>query len=287
MIRDESIYLNPPIFDNSFPIYLECQGYEHAGTIFPNHWHEHIEFLYIVEGEGVIESNSIPVYAKKGDLVVINSNDIHYGRSLTDKISYYCMIIDPLFFKSNIIGSCEFKYINPILRNYVILKHRVSGDKVVQECVNKIIKEFEEGNYAYEMAIKSYVYELFVLLLRHHTERVLSEKEYTSKVNKLQKLTTVLEYLTVNYTEDITIDKLAHMANISSYYLCHIFKEITGKTVSEYVNFIRVNKAEYLLRNTEMNVTEIALATGFNDINYFSRVFKKFKKVSPTSIRKV
>jgi len=57
--------------------------------------------------------------------------------------------------------------------------------------------------------------------------------------------------------------------------------------VESYINSVSINAAEALLKTSEMNITEVALATGFNDINYFSRVFRKYKKCSPSSKRKI
>jgi transcriptional regulator GlxA family with amidase domain len=76
------------------------------------------------------------------------------------------------------------------------------------------------------------------------------------------------------------------MAGLSRFHFSRLFKELTGRSVTEYVNGIRIGRAEYLLYNTTMTVSEIALAAGFHDIYYFSRIFKKFKNVAPTEMRK-
>ncbi|MGO4372932.1 helix-turn-helix transcriptional regulator, partial [Paenibacillus sp. MCAF20] len=65
-----------------------------------------------------------------------------------------------------------------------------------------------------------------------------------------------------------------------------LFKELSGKTVTEYVTATRLNQADHLLRHTSLTVSEIAAATGFSDIYYFSRTFKRNKKVSPSSLRR-
>ncbi len=102
----------------------------------------------------------------------------------------------------------------------------------------------------------------------------------------LERLGKVFNHIEANYTEKIKMDDLYLMAGLSSYYFCRLFKKVTGRTTNEYINIYRLNKAEYLLKSTCMNITEVALSTGFNDINYFSRLFKKYKKIAPSSVRK-
>ncbi len=83
----------------------------------------------------------------------------------------------------------------------------------------------------------------------------------------------------------ITTHKCAKMLNITVSHFCHLFKQLTGMTFSNYVNYLRIKKAETLLRNTNMTITEIAISIGYNDVAYFSRIFKKQKNISPSEYR--
>jgi len=75
------------------------------------------------------------------------------------------------------------------------------------------------------------------------------------------------------------------MSNISKYHFCRLFKQLTGKSAGDYICQLRINNALTLLRESDLNITEIAMASGFNDTNYFCRVFKKCQKSSPSKIR--
>lgn len=75
------------------------------------------------------------------------------------------------------------------------------------------------------------------------------------------------------------------LLNVSKYHFCHLFKEATGKTVVQYINDVRLDKAYHLLKNTDMNITQISMSVGFNDMNYFSRLFRKYKNVPPSKVR--
>mgnify|MGYP001943253646 FL=1 len=72
---------------------------------------------------------------------------------------------------------------------------------------------------------------------------------------------------------------------MSRSHFCRLFKEVTGQTLIEYVNDIRLSKAKAMLQDPNLSITEIALSTGFSDINYFSRLFKKTYQISPSGMR--
>ncbi len=75
--------------------------------------------------------------------------------------------------------------------------------------------------------------------------------------------------------DKITLKELASRVNLSAHHFCRTFKQITGKTTIDFINGIRLDKAIYYLKETDLNMTEIAMRCGFDSINYFSRLFKR------------
>lgn len=282
-MHDFSLYEKANIPDKNFPIRIGCIKPAQNSVAFHSHWHEHLELLYMVRGEACAECNSVSMHAAAGDLIVVNSNELHYAHSLGSPLEYYCIIIDPAFFKSGFIDTCEIKYIAPIHQNLILFQNKISGDLSVEACINSIIREHSQKEVGYELAIKSHVNWLLVLLLRNHVRSVLTPRESSLRDKNLLRLNTVLKYIEENSAGEISVNSLARMACVSKYHFCRLFKNATGKTVTEYVNHVRISKAESLLKNSSMNITEIALATGFNDANYFSRVFKKIKRRAPSA----
>ena len=98
-------------------------------------------------------------------------------------------------------------------------------------------------------------------------------------------LNEVVKFIHENFSEDIELNGIAERFNINMYHFCHIFKDFTGKTFKEYLNKVRVDKAEQLLINTDATIGEIAFLSGFNDSNYFSRKFRQLKGKSPREVR--
>jgi AraC-like DNA-binding protein len=272
--------------DKLLPISISKDCYRQYGNVFSTHWHEHFEFLYFIEGEGVIECNSVQISVKPGDLVVVNSGELHSGCNTSNALTYYCIIVDPQILQSSLLGTCEVKYITPLTQNLILFENKITGNSPVSECIKRIIEEYENKSLGFELSMKSYIYQMFTLLIRMHIRTTLTIKEYDSRKKELERLAPVFEYIDDHYSEKITPDALARLSNISYYHFCHMFKKLTDKTVTDYINSVRINKASSLMCNGDINVTESALAVGFNDVNYFSRLFKKYKGMSPTGYKR-
>jgi len=275
--------------DPNFPIKIQNTLLlnENGNIIFQNHWHEKIEFLYFIRGKAVIQCNSNPIHVKEGDLIVVNSNDLHQGESLCDVLEYYCIIVDTSLLESRSVDTCEVKYIAPISQNNILFKNKVSNDVSIKETLDNIISEYENKQIGYEIAIKSSIYRLLVLLMRNHVQLILTPKEYNARIRNFERFNQVLQYIEDHYTEDLNIDMFCKMINISRFYFCRLFKQLTGKTLSEYVNYVRINKAEKILKETTYNVSETSMMVGFDNVNYFSRLYKRYKKMPPSSVHKV
>ena len=262
-INDINLYEKIP--HDQFPIRILV--YLNSDYKFPQHWHEHTEMHYIFKGEGKLKYGDELFSLQGGDLAVINGNELHRG--VGGSCDYICIIIPPSFFE----------------QNHSIFE-KVVRSEYISEVITKIYECYKRGDGADLLEIKGYTYLLASYLMRNQTVKTLGESIYSGHVNKLNRVNETIKYLSSNYDKQITTRSLAETAHLSEGYFCQIFKEVTGKTAMEYLNHIRTDKAEKMLKKTEMTVTEIAFCCGFDDANYFSRTFKKIKGVSPQSVRK-
>jgi two-component system response regulator YesN len=93
------------------------------------------------------------------------------------------------------------------------------------------------------------------------------------------------EYIGAEYMNDISLDDVSRQINISSYYFSKLFKEETGVNFIEYLTDLRMEKSKELLASPDMSVKDICVSVGYQDPNYFSRIFKKINGVTPTEYR--
>lgn len=284
-MKDQSLREVPCMEDHLFPVSISECSHHHLGMVFPIHWHKHHEFLYITHGEGIIECNTTRYSVKPGDLVVVNSGELHSGYNCSDILSYYCIIVDPSILNSNSGDACEIKYLTPILQNLILFENIIHEDQAVIGCIQTIIEEYRNQDVGFELSIKSCIYRILTLLIRSHRLTTLTLREYALRKKELERLNPVFNYIEKNFQDKISVAQLASLANLSSFHFCRLFKKLTDKTVTDYVNSLRISKAASLLTDSGMSITEAALAAGFNDINYFSRTFKKYKNESPSAYR--
>lgn len=231
------------------------------------HWHEHMEIHFILEGQGTVICGEHLLNVKKDDFIIINSCELHHGVA-DHYCRYLCMMFPPSFF--------EDKY---IFRNHF-------SDEYVKELVYKIYDEYKSDGKEKKITIKGYSYLLFAHLIKNYSTVHLSEARYRQHVEKMERINDIKKYISENYKQNLSTAFLAELFHMSEGYLCHCFKDTTGKTIKEYINFVRIEKASDLIIAGDMSIMEAAFECGFHDANYFSRCYKKMKGTTPTSLRK-
>jgi two-component system response regulator YesN len=85
----------------------------------------------------------------------------------------------------------------------------------------------------------------------------------------------------------LSLETVARNVFVSNYYLSHLFREELNMTFSDYVNKIRMEQSLALMKTTSKTVQEIAEAVGVSDASYFTKIFKKYYGVTPTSYMKI
>lgn len=266
-----------------FPVKIKRIEYYEPGPILKKHWHEEFMIFYIEKGSAVIHCNSQPIPVGTGDLVIINSNDIHYVENCCNHLIENYIVIDIAFLLSYKQDLCQIKYIDPLLQNRIRFENKITNDAELTRQVLELFREHQQQLRGYELSIKAGLYRILVLLLRRHTVPAPCEVDFR---RHHQLLRPVLQYVDEHYNQKITLEKLAAMANMSRPHLCRLFKSMTGMPPIEYINHLRINAAMKLLQQQHLPISEVALIVGFNDSNYFSRLFKKYKNMPPTSVQK-
>lgn len=121
---------------------------------------------------------------------------------------------------------------------------------------------------------------------------IISSVENTSAVGrpivedkKTKRMQKILLYVMNNYQNTITLEEMAQLVQLDKSSFCIFFKKMTGKTFFSYLTEYRIESSCQMLTKTNMAIAEICFASGFKDIPYYNRVFKKIKAVTPTEYR--
>lgn len=257
------------------------------GDNFKRHWHEHLQIYYFTDGTAYLECGQKKFNVAAGSIVIINSNELHYLESYSDDLKFYAIRIEPIFLFSNQEDLLQAKYLAPLALNRITFKNLIQNDLQILECIKTILKEYSSKEIGYELAIKADIYQLIVYLLRGYVDKVLNENEFEERIRILNKFERVFRLIEEKYAEKLSLNALADCVSFSPHHFCRTFKQMTGKTTTDYINGIRLDKATYYLKQTDLNITEIAMKCGFDNINYFSRLFRKHYDITPTKYRKL
>lgn len=273
------------IVDVKFPFHLFISE---GGLVFPPHWHEEIELIYVLEGEFEVWLNNRLYHLKKGELLIIGSREIHYfiNNNLTGK---RILIQFNLNLLENVYSDMQnLKFIMPLFRKSHQLNTSINmnAHHQLERQILELREEFQNKDKAYKFALMARMYDLITVLLRHIPVEQYSEKEMNKLDKQLDILEKIFTYVEGHYKENIALEHISKIANFSPYHFTRFFKENTGMTFLQYLHLYRIEKAKKLLLSSSYQVIEIALQCGFESVKTFNRVFKDLTGYSPTQYKK-
>ena len=261
------------------PIRFHDLTHHSKGLYVILHWHSQIEIVYIKKGVIAVNCNSGMVRARAGEMIFINSNEPHSYYIISTPIELNCCTIDLTILKSRYLTSYEPDFI----ASFIIFKNHIDNDPVLIQHFLSMWDEGKRKETGYEYAIKSNLYSIIVLMLRKHIESTITNKQLIFKNRNLENINKIIQYIESHYKEDIALDDLAGFLNFNRYYFCRLFKEFTGMSPVKYINNYRVHQAISLMQNSDLTISEISSQVGFNNSNYFTKVFSEATNETPSS----
>ncbi len=272
------------IFDEKFPFRLLVN--QDLNFIYPPHWHNAVELIYVLQNAFVVLVNSKRYELKEKDILYIPGGDIHEFCSETPT----GMRIFINFELSGMNSYANMDRVYTQLRSVrLITPDDANLYPPVEAELRKILKARETGGIAEDLYYTARMIDILVLLCRNSPAQVNFDnlKNDKGKNVGLGKISKSFEFIEKNYMEDIHLQDIAGAAGFSEYYFSRLFKEITEKNFRQYLNEYRIKKAEDLLTNPNYTVSEAAYAVGFSSISTFDRLFRQVKGCSPQDFRKL
>lgn len=141
-----------------------------------------------------------------------------------------------------------------------------------------------QGNNSWPCRSRSYLFEILLCLSRQDEQENNPQLLISEGCSELTL--EVIYFLQSCYNQKITIERLTEEFHINRTSLLQDFKKHTGKSIGQYLIELRIRMASTLLRDTKLSIDEICERTGFNDLSYFSRMFKKALYYTPSEYRK-
>ena len=259
--------LHPELMNNSYPLNIRCDKQAHDGYL---HWHENLELLYFIDGACKVINGDDEMAVKAGDIVVINSEVLHYVKAKDNPCRYILLQLDAAYFE--MMG---FRISGARIRKMI-------DDEQLREILWEALSEQEKKMPYYHESVKALMLQLLVIVFRKYLAEDILNHDHSHKSKLIKQ---VVEYINGHYQEDLTVESISEACGYSRFYISKTFKEVSGVTVTRYINAIRIERAKVLMKNGNASLSEIAIQCGFMNLSYFSKVFKRIENVAPYEYR--
>jgi two-component system response regulator YesN len=262
--KDVVIILGPTVY-SSDSIYISCDQALKLINMKFIYGHKRIIYNY---NERLDDENNIDTNTKidENELILnlcnaIDADSHNYINNITEDILTYYLVCDE---NENIIKSryahMYLMVVNRILRDNESIRNSINSKDVIDEIYRKDSLQELHGYFKYNIILIS---------------------EMLSKLRPDNLIDKILDYINRNYNSDIKLESIAEIFNYNSAYLGKLFKNSTGMPFNTYLDTVRVNMAKDMLKEG-MKVYQVSEKTGYKDIAYFYKKFKKYAGVSPS-----
>jgi len=262
-----------------------------AGQHFYDKLHQHPEWqlTWIKEGKGQLMVGDYLGRFEAGDVFFFSANMPHVFRSDPEYFSGQGnkkSLGLTLFFDFDTLGKhiWEVEEFAP-LQQWLL---QIKGCYHVKGMTNSFIQE-ELMHFGKKEGLDKLMGSLQILRQLQQSKemkllnKLIPQKNYTETEGK--RMGQVMSFILAESHRTVQLQEVADLANMSKEAFCRFFKERTGKTLTEFISQVRIHHACQLLQETDLSVSQIAYQSGFQNLSYFNRAFKKFRGETPKEFR--
>ncbi len=251
------------------------------------HMHPEIQITYILKGTGTVYIGDYIGSFVPDDIYIIGSNVPHVfknDKEYYESNSYLYAHGMTIFVDESFLNKTLFQL--PETSEFSSLLERST------RCLKGVNQIYLRANFE-NLISKSgldkmiEVLQIIKVLSNSNSLRSLMNKVGTIRVteNDGKRLNDVVQYTLNNFTETISLEKVANIANMTVPSFCRFFKQRTRKTYISFITELRINQACKLLTNKDHTILQVAVMTGYNNLSNFNRQFKKVKGITPTEYK--
>lgn len=283
----QKLYEESDLLNNPF----QCFYYNSEHSEFPvaPHWHYYMEILYVLKGSIRIQVENVEYIVHEGNMIVFHPKAVHAFYLIDEQaVSIAGIKID--------INSMTFTtYYSPKLRSIfrsaekkkepILIDSNFTKEMQIEDIFHQCNTETNKQYYGFDIIIFSYLYRLLIFIIRYWQKNgfridndVFVEEENYDVFN-------ILPYISDHLDNDLRVSDIAASCGLSYSYFAKRFHQAYGKSCKEYIEDMRINKAEQLLLFTDFDLTYISQVTGFSDCSHMIKSFKQRKKITPKQFR--
>ena len=272
-------------YEHMPPFSIEYKESDRPGVAV-GHSHDTFELCLYLNADMTMFVKDINYSLVSGNLLLINPFDYHRVHHSGVQSPYRRYVL--FFHESMVRGIFERFRQADLVERLKALEYKKAvlslGElRELQQYCDVLLRYFKKENMSALRRRGLIECQLFLLL--HMVEQLLSKQQPTEDLGKKELLVReLIRY--IDSHEQITLDLLAEKFHLSKYYLSRTFHEVAGISLWDYIQYSRVSRAQYLLRNTSDSIDSILFRCGFNNIQHFYKCFKKITGMTPGEFRK-
>ncbi|MEM7108180.1 MAG: AraC family transcriptional regulator [Bacteroidota bacterium] len=251
------------------------------------HYHQEIEILFVKHGKGTRFVGDCVQRFSDGDLVLVGPNLPHVWKNDPSYFSEHSPMASAILiqFVQDLLPKQQLEL--PEMSGIAKLLHLSQrGVKIEKRDAALVLPNMEKLLVSAGANRLSGLIDLLEQMSRSKYELLSSNWFSTSYLNdRNERINRIYDHIIDHFREPINLEELAAIANMNKSALCRFFKSRTNKTITNFVNEIRIGYSFHLLNTTDCNVTEACFESGFNHLSYFNRQFKKLIGYPPSILK--
>lgn len=248
----------------------------------PLHLHKELELILVLQGKGKVSVENSSFMVSAGDVLLFDSGAAHELSGGEDGLLLLALQVSRSFCKR----FC------PQLRNtrfHATLLSPLYTNEELQTFRQMMISAYRDYvSHTMQGVFRcmAYINGMFASLLKNVPYQVLDQAQMENQKKYEKRMRRILLYLEDHFREPVRLRELAEMEGLTETHLSHFFRDQLNVTFQEYLTRLRVEAAMYLLKTTDLSVTNISYECGFSDPKYLNQGFRKIAGISPNEWRR-
>ena len=270
--------LIPGLDETGFGVKLETN----LSAYTPPHWHKALEILLFVKGKVTCNLENSTLLAKKGDVYLINSHEVHATKCSRNAV-YLCV---------HILPSQMVKFVPNFDQLHFSLVYDPEDDvkaaayEQLKMHLLEILRQTENTHHAtYKLEQQASLFAVTAILVKHFSQPIATEEHILHR-SDMTRLEPLLEYIQLHHGEELSLEEAAQFVGLYKEYFCRLFKKNMGVSFLQYVYQIRTTAVCRELESSEDTIGQIAERHGFRDPKMLNQYFREIYGCTPSEKRK-
>ncbi len=256
-----------------------------------NHYHKEMEIMFVLRGTTNCKIHHWNYSMLAGDVLMVDTEDLHRIYNSSDDMLMLTMHIDLEHFTGTYPNLDYIIFAPEDCTQGSATKHQTLNNKMafLKSRLAKIMSTFMDNKDDSDLLMKE-INEFVFILVNQFQGFFVEDMQFklgnddASEIDQARILR-IVKYIYLNYDKKITLDDLAALEYLSTYYISHLIKKVTGLSFQNFLNYTRIEFAEKLLIEGKLSLTQISEFCGFSSLAYFDRCFKIWHGITPAQYR--